>query len=267
MFEFIKRLFRKKKVESSTDVLLYKELSFEASEAYKLLRTNLSFSLPEEGKCRIIGITSSIRGEGKSTTSVNLSYALAQTGKRVLLVDADLRLPSIAKKLDIPGTPGVTDMLIMAEGSEGAIRRMPDVDCWHVIPAGSIPPNPTEILGSSKMADFIGELSGQYDYIIVDFPPVNIVSDALVASSMLDGILVVVRSEYSSRRELSKCVKHLELSGVKILGFVISSINSRGGSGSRYRKYGKNYYRRGYGYEYSRGAEEAATEQGASEAE
>ena len=240
MFNFFKR--RKKKDAAPVETLLHKELSFAITEAYKLLRINLLFSLPDNGKCRVVGVTSSIRGEGKSTTSINLSYALAMLGKKVLLLDADLRLPSIATKLGISGEHGLSEMIIKLGGKRNDIQVMPESENWHVLTSGSIPPNPSEMLGSPEMKELIGELSENYDFIIVDLPPVNIVSDALIASEFLDGVIVVVRQDFSKRREVTKCVKHLELAGAKLLGFVM------GGVSESHRKYKK---KRGYGYGYS----------------
>ena len=230
-------------------MLLHKKLSFAATEAYKLLRTNLLFTLPDEKACRVIGVTSSLRGEGKSTTSINLSYALAETGKKVLLVDADLRLPSIAKKLEIDKSPGLSHIVVGVCEPKDAIRASGVVDNWFVLPSGYIPPNPSELLGSSHMQSFINEMKKDYDFIIVDLPPVNIVSDALVASPFLDGMIVVVRENYSARRALNNCTRLLALSNVKLLGFVMTVVD---GDTFGYGKYKRNRYYRGYrGYERS----------------
>ena len=238
---------RKKKYYSDSEdaTKLCGDLDFAATEAYKLLRTNLTFTLQDSSKkCHVIGVTSSVRGEGKSTTSINLSYALAATGKRVLLIDADLRLPTVAKKLKLASGKGLSNVLLNPNDLNKSLCVMEGYENWHVLIAGSIPPNPTEMLGSSRMARLIESLSESYNYIVLDLPPVNIVADALVASPLLDGILLVVRQNFSSCRELSKCWKHLELSGVKVLGFVLSDVKS-GRYAYRYKykyRYRKNYY-------------------------
>lgn len=224
-------------------LLSNKKLSFAATEAYKLLRTNLLFTLPDENKCRIVGVTSSIRGEGKSTTAVNLSYTLAETGKRVLLMDGDLRLPSVAKKLDISGTPGISNIIAGDASVVDAVKKTEQSDGWYVLPAGDIPPNPTEMLGSSQMKKLIDESAQSYDFIIIDLPPVNLVSDALVISSCIDGMLVVVRENYSERRELKACMKQLELSGTRVLGVVMNATNrAQNNYGHYYRKKNSNIY-------------------------
>ena len=245
--------------DTQSETLLHKKLSFAATEAYKLLRTNLSFTLPESDKnCRVIGVISSIRGEGKSTTSINLSYALAETGKRVLLIDADLRLPSVAKRLDVRQIPGLSDILVGSSNASEAIIHSPVLENWHVLSSGSIPPNPTEMLGSSHMARLIEKISENYDFIILDLPPVNIVPDALIVSPFVDGMILVTRENYLERRELNKCIRQLELSDVKVLGFVMNATKEDKPAYRRY-KHGKYYkysnyrnYRYGGDYAYER---------------
>lgn len=225
---------------------LHKNLNFTAAEAYKLLRTNLQFTLPggEEEACRIIGVTSSIRGEGKSTTAINLSYTLAETGKKVLLIDADMRLPSIGKKLDMPNAPGLSNVLVATGGDTKLAIRPSKVDPnWRIVTAGDIPPNPSELLGSRRMQALLKVLANEFDYIVVDLPPVNVVSDALVVSSALDGLIVVVRENYTERKELRSCIRQLNLSNAKVLGIVMTGAKE---SLKRYGKYKKRGKRNGY---------------------
>ena len=230
--------------------LLCDELSFAAAESYKLLRTNLLFALPEL-ECRIIGVTSSIRGEGKSTTSVNLAYTLAQTGKRVLLIDGDMRLPTIAQKLDMAGTPGLSNLLAGLNSERSCLRQSSYFDNWYILPAGDIPPNPSELLGSERMHALLDRYKDVFDYILIDLPPVNIVVDALVITKWTDGIIVVVRENYTSRRALDSCMYQVEKLGTKMLGFVMTDADIGGSSYKNYGKYGKSYgYGNGYGYGY-----------------
>ena len=196
----------------------------------------------------MVGVTSSVRGEGKSTTSVNLAYALAATGKKVLLIDADLRLPSVAKKLDITATKGLSDVLLQPHVLGEALLPMHVSANWHTLLSGSIPPNPSEMLGSVQMKRLVERLRESYDFIVIDLPPVNIVSDALSVAPLLDGMIVVVRRNFSSHRELNQCQTQLEMSGVKVLGFVFSHIGEGGGSRYKY-KYRYRYKRYEYGYE------------------
>ena len=146
-------MFGKKKGNDSTyGVALGDKLSFAAAEAYKLLRTNLMFALTDgDEDCRVIGVTSSVRGEGKSTTTLNLAYSLAEAGKYVLVVECDMRLPTLAKRLGIDGEKGVSNLLAgLSNGSE-VIKHTQLHKNLYVLPAGEIPPNPSELLGSERM--------------------------------------------------------------------------------------------------------------------
>lgn len=234
-------------VEGKT--LLTQKLSFAATEAYKLLRTNLMFTLPDEQKCRIVGITSSARGEGKSTTAINLSYTLAETGKKVLLLDTDLRLPSIAKKLEIKSAPGLTNVLAGTVDISSAICKSEQFKNWDILPSGDVPPNPTELLGSSQMKTLMEKFADNYDFIIVDLPPVNIVSDALIVSPLLDGMVIVVRENFAEHRELKNCKRLLGMSNVNVLGFVINMAAEDKSSYGKYKRqrYYRKYYK-SYGY-------------------
>lgn len=220
---------------------LHKNLDFTATEQYKILRANLSFTIPEDVVCPVIGVTSSVRGEGKSTTAVNLSYVLAESGKKVLLVDGDLRIPSIAKKMGIESAPGLSNLLMKYETSQIESFKSNILDNWYIIPAGNIPPNPSELLGSSKMEKFLQSMAEDFDYIVIDLPPVNIVSDALSVSRYITGMVVVVRQDYTEKKEFEACSRQLELSNVKILGCVMNGEKSGKVSYGKYRKYYKKY--------------------------
>lgn len=229
---------------------LHKNLEFTATEQYKLLRTNLEFTVPEGVKCPVIGVTSSMRGEGKSTTAVNLSYVLAEKGSKVLLIDGDLRIPSVAKKMDIPGSPGLTDLL-MDKGAPVEQFRSALLDTWYIMPSGDIPPNPSELLGSKRMETALETLKAEFDYIIIDLPPVNIVSDALSISNLITGMIVVIREEYTEKKELEHCFRQLKLSGANVLGCVMNEVKSGSGSYGKYKRYKyykySKYYGDGYG--------------------
>ena len=228
---------------------LCENLSFAASEAYKLLRTNLSFSMPEKD-CHIIGVTSSVRGEGKSTTSVNLSYTFAQSGKRVLLIDADMRLPSVAAKLELKGAPGLSNLIAGLRSENSCLRQSSQLENWYILPAGDIPPNPSELLGSERMHALLQHYEEIFDVVIVDLPPVNIVADALVISKWLDGLIGVVRQNYTDRRALQDCMYQVDKLGSHFLGFVMTDAAVGETGYKSYGKYGKSYgYGYGYGYD------------------
>ncbi len=242
--------------------LICENLSFAASEAYKLLRTNLQFSLPEQS-CHTIGVTSSVRGEGKSTTSVNLAYTFAQMGRRVLLIDADMRLPSIASKLELRSAPGLSNLIAGLSTESHCLRKSEKFENWYILPSGDIPPNPSELLGSEKMHALLERYKEVFDVIILDLPPVNIVADALVVSKWTDGLIGVVRENYTDRRALSECMYQVEKLGVKFLGFVMTDAGVGDSAYKHYGKYGGKYGKKyGYGYDYGY---EASTQSGTTE--
>ena len=224
---------------------LHKNLEFTALEQYKLIRANLDFTLPENEKCPIIGVTSSMRGEGKSTTAVNLAYVFAEKGSKVLLIDGDLRIPSVAKKLQIDGTPGLADLL-RGKGKESFCFQNYLLDNWFILPSGDIPPNPSELLGSNRMENVLNQLREIFDYIIIDLPPVNLVSDAVSISRLISGMIVVIREEYTEKKELEKCFRQLKLSNVNVLGCVMNEAKSGNGNYGKYRKYRSYKYYRHY---------------------
>ena len=232
--------------------MLCENMSFAAAESYKLLRTNLLFSLPETD-CRIFGVTSSVRGEGKSTTAVNLSYTFAQSGKRVLLIDADMRLPSVASKLSLPGTPGLSNLLAGLSEEKACLHISKQFSNWVILPAGDIPPNPSELLGSERMHALLERYSETFDFIIIDLPPVDVVTDALVISPWTDGLIVAVRQNYTERKALGACMYQIGKLEAKFLGFVMTDAAVGESSYKHYGKYGKKYgygYGSGYGYGY-----------------
>lgn len=246
--------FKKKKnthitEENENIALLCSKMHFDAKEAYKLLRTNVLFTLPDSDKCRVIGITSPIRGEGKSTVAINLAYTLAATSGQVLLIDMDMRLPSIGKKLEISSKKGLSDYLIGNARKSDIIFTMEEYTNWDIMLSGSIPPTPVELIGSDKMKLLMEDLRKKYDYIIVDLPPVNVVSDALVAKDITDGFVIVVREGYSDKRSLSDCMRQLDFLDANVLGFTVTDSDGASGSyGKKYSKYNKYYRKKKYGY-------------------
>ena len=248
-------LFQKKQktpafLTGDNNKTLHKNLGFTAIEQYKLLRTNLQFVLSGDEKCPIIGVTSSVRGEGKSTTAINLAYVLAENGSKVVLIDGDLRLPVIAKRMELKNNVGLTSIL-MGKGARVFDFKTDLSKNLFVIPSGEIPPNPSELLGSKKMDAFLKELRELFDYVVIDLPPVNIVSDAVSASPWISGMVVVTREDYTEKRELDDCFRQLELSNVKILGCVMTCAKHKGGGYGKYKRY-KYFGRYGkYGHSYA----------------
>ncbi len=225
-------------------------ISFAAAEAYKLLRTKLQFSFADEGGCRVIGVSSALTGEGKSLTAINLSYSMTQLGKRVLLVDCDMRRPSLATKLPLERSPGLSDYLSNQNSCEEVIQHYhlkKEEKCLHVIAAGRTPPNPMELLSSARMEKMIAKLREDYDYIILDLPPVGEVGDALASAKLTDGVLMIVRQNYCDRVVLNTTIRQFEFVDAKILGIVYNGVVSeRVGGLRKYGKYYRNYYHRYY---------------------
>lgn len=222
-------------------------LNFAATEAYKLLRTNIVFSFPDEETGRAIGVTSSVQSEGKSSTACNIAYALSEAGYKVLLLEADLRRPSVGNKLGISRIPGVTNLLIAKSDYKEAVQQCQLAPKLDILTSGDIPPNPSELLASNRMTRLMEQLKKDYDYIIVDLPPITAVSDALAVSKNLDGVVMVVRSGVSDQQMLKEAMRQLEMVNVPVLGFVYRE-NSSGGQKYGYR-YGKKYYKYYNAYE------------------
>lgn len=216
-------------------------LNFAASETYRLLRTNVLFALPfsslTDGQtCRVIGVTSSLSGEGKSTTALNLAHVLAESGRRVLLIEGDMRLPTVSKRLDMEKKVGLSNLLVGLCEEEETLWPSGIQDKLWVMSAGETPPNPTELLGSGRMSSAIDSLGKQFDFIVLDLPPVNEVSDALVVSRLTHGIIMVVRQGYATRSSVAEAMRQLSYVDAKILGFVMTHTDGQGGKHKSYYK-------------------------------
>lgn len=198
------------------------ELGFEAAEAYKLLRTNILFALPDEQKCRIVGVTSASGSEGKSTTALNLSYVLAEAGERVLLIEGDMRMPSISRQLKLKTSPGLSNVLDGLSEIQEVLQESGLHSNLQIVSSGSIPPNPSELLGTKAVSILIDNLSKNYNFIILDLPPVTEVADALVASRLTDGMIIVVRQNYANRQDVADAMQQFSYVNAKILGFVMT---------------------------------------------
>lgn len=216
-----------------------KNVSFAAAEAYKLLRTKLQFSFADDNDCRVIALSSALSGEGKSLTAINLAYTLSQLNKKVILIDCDMRRPTLAEKLTIKKAPGLSSFLTgqcdLAELLQNC-NLEGEEDAFSVITAGQNPPNPVELLSSTKMEAALEALRKEYDYVILDMPPVGEVTDAMAVAKKTDGILLVVRQNYCNRMMLADAVRQFEFIESKILGVVLNGIVEST------RAYGKSHY-------------------------
>ena len=209
----------------SHPVILRDEPLAAPSEAVRRLRTNLQF-IDIADRPKSIVISSSIPSEGKSTIAINLAVSLADTGARVILVDADLRRPSIAEYLGIEGGVGLTTVLIGRAEVEDVVQPLGKTSL-DLLPAGQIPPNPSELLGSMAMADLLERLSASYDMVLLDSPPLLPVTDAVVLSNLAGGALVVVGADRIHRPQLQQSLDSLETAGAHVFGIVMNKIASR----------------------------------------
>jgi len=193
-----------------------------SSEAYRKLRTNIQFS-SIDSQIRTIMIASAVSGEGKTTTIGNLAVAYAQEGKKVLLMDTDLRKPAIHRMFNVPNHIGLTSVL-SSQYKVTEVLRETGVEGLHVLTSGPVPPNPSEMIGSRKMHALLEDLKEEYDVILFDTPPVLAVSDALIISSLADGVILVVSAGKVKKDLVKKAKAHLEHVNARILGAALNNV-------------------------------------------
>jgi capsular exopolysaccharide synthesis family protein len=209
------------------------------AESYRQLRTNLQF-ISAARAADVILVTSTLPLEGKTTTSVNLALSFVEFGERVLLIDADLRRPKVAEYLDLEGGVGLTNVLAGQVRLDEAIQPW-GTDGLSLLASGTTPPNPSELLGSPRMAEIVDVLRSQYDKIIIDSPPVLPVTDAVVASALAEAVVFVVRSGRTSRVQVANAARALQGVNAEVVGTVL---NMKKQTRSERRSYGGNgYYR------------------------
>ncbi|NLL63277.1 MAG: CpsD/CapB family tyrosine-protein kinase [Ruminococcaceae bacterium] len=215
---------------------------FNFAEAYRFLRTNINFIAATQ-ETKSILITSATPNEAKTNIAINLAISLAAEGKNVILVDSDLRKPAVSSYLKISrNRPGFTDVLANRAELEDAIIFFKDVEI-KVLPVGTIPPNPSELLSQKRTRNLIKILEESYDYVIVDSPPVSVVTDAAILSTYVSGTIFVIRSKFATRDAINLAKQRLEDVNAKILGVVISRYDAR-------RATKRNAYTYTYEYEY-----------------
>lgn len=221
--------------------LLSGKSNFSVIEAYKTIRTNLMFATQKKD-CNCVIITSTVPNEGKSTNCCNLAITMAQTKSRVLIIDCDLRKPSIHKFFKVQGIPGLSEALAGMNDVADVVRHT-EYGNLDIICGGTIPPNPAELLSSSVMDKLLAAASKVYNYILLDTPPINLVSDALALSEKTDGVVLVTRQGETTHPELAHALNSLEFAHAKVLGIILNGVEM-GGKYGHYR-YGKKKY--GYG--------------------
>lgn len=210
------------------------------AESFRTLRTNIEFlavNAKSDHRGRSFIVSSAGPGEGKSTTSANLALSLAETGSRVLLIDGDLRMPAIARYMAIEGGVGLTDILIGKAEISDVLQRWGQ-DELYIIPSGKIPPNPSELLGSRAMDELMEMVIDYFDYVIIDAPPVLLVTDAAVLSKRTNGVLLVAASGSTRRQALGGAVQSLGVAGGNIAGIIVTMLPVKGPDSYAYGAYG-----------------------------
>lgn len=212
------------------------------AESFRALRTNLQF-LNVDSDSSIMVVTSANPAEGKSTTVANLALALEQSGSRVVLIEADLRAPKVHEYLGVESAAGLTDVLIGKVELDDVLQRWGRTQ-MHFLPAGSIPPNPSELLGSEGMKSLLDRLDEEFDYVLIDASPLLAVTDATVVGQGKAGIILIAASARTTKPQLAAAVNVLENAGSNLLGVVVTMLQAKSGG-----NYGYGYYSYGYGSE------------------
>lgn len=231
---------KKKKIEVRDyhHVLVDSGANFAGKEAFKNIRTGMLYTA-KSGKNPVYGVTSTYAAAGKSVIVANLAVSLAQLEKKVILIDCDMRAPVQHKIFKVSNRVGLSEVLAdIAEGDEGFVSTT-DYSGLHIMTAGRIPPNPAELLSGESMRNLLETLKGKYDYILLDLPPIGIVTDALVLSDAVDGYIFTVRAEVDEKPVVKSAVTKMEQAGAKIIGMVLNDV---GGSKEGYYKSGYNGY-------------------------
>lgn len=196
------------------------------AEAFRTIKTNIKYSSADKHK-KVLLVTSTEAGEGKSTISSNLALSLSQDNKKVIIIDGDLRKPSVHKQFRISGSVGLTELLIGEEALEKIKHKInPYLDA---IASGHIPPNPAELLASEEMEKVIEKLREEYDYVIIDTNPIGLVADAQILSSKVDGVILVARYEKTKKENLLSCKKMIDQVGGNTIGVVLNGIGEKRG--------------------------------------
>jgi capsular exopolysaccharide synthesis family protein len=208
------------------------------AESIRRLRTNILFVDVTTGGHSFV-VTSSVPGEGKTTTTVNLALAMADAGSKVLLIDGDLRNPSVASTMGLDGSFGLTTLLLGHAEPDDVIQRWRQ-STLYVLPAGPVPPNPSELLGSEPMEQLFGKLAHEFDFILFDSPPVVPVIDAVLINKLTHGLIMVVGAERTRKKDLTSAIHSLETVEAPVAGFALNMVPSSSSTAHRYGYYGYN---------------------------
>ena len=240
----MKKSNKKKNIALKEQLLINDKTPFSIKESFNLLRTNIIYSSTNTDGAPVYGVTSTVASSGKSTIMANLAIQLGNMSKKVLLIDADMRCPMQSKIFGYSKElSGLSEFLSGIERfKEGSIVKA-GIDDLYIMPSGRIPPNPTELLMSTRFRDLIEELKREFDYILIDFPPIGLVADSAAAINYIDGYIFVARANQSKIRDMRATIDRLEALGGKIIGIVLNDVESKSRS---YGRYGKDYNYRNY---------------------
>ena len=236
------KIKKKKKKKQNAPEMRAETLSdkskFAIVESYKSARTNIMFSLSADDN-KVFAVTSYSKGEGKSTVSANLAISFSKMEKRVLLVDSDLRRPNLHNIFKVENTAGLSNIIGKMVDFDDVVHRgvLPNLD---ILPSGTIPPNPSELLCSNRFINLFNRLSNEYDYVIFDTPPIGAVADALLLKDLVAGFVVVLRERSTTHGDIQNLLDSAKLADCKLLGFIkVGCINSkrRGKRGYYYYQY------------------------------
>ena len=227
---------------------------FAIRESFNQLRTNIMYTPNDLDGCPVYAITSAEMSVGKSTISSNLAMSFAHVGKKVLLVDADMRRPAQHKIFGYNRKQaGLSDLIAGVKGSDDEVICTP-APCLDLITSGPIPPNPSELMHSKRLAAYIEKWRAEYDIVLIDLPPVGIVTDPVTIANHVNGYIVVAMSNKSDAKRINAAIKAIRKTNAKIVGLVINATSLRGEGKHKYadRGYGykKGYYKYNYGYNY-----------------
>lgn len=207
------------------------------SEAFRTLRTNIQFTSIDKS-IKTIVITSTSPGEGKTTAATNLAISIAQTEKKVLLVDCDMRKPSVHRRFNIPNGDGLTNILMGEKNLDDiSYNGGPDINLLTIVTSGPIPPNPAELLGSQRMKDFLEDMNEKFDIIILDTPPVNLVTDGVILSTIADGTIMVLEAGKTDIDAAKNGKELLEKVHANLIGVVLNKIPTQGHGYYNYKYY------------------------------
>ena len=231
--------------KSDPKKILCQNSPFAVKEAYNAIRTNLLFTQQGE-KCPIFVVTSPTANNGKTINSINLAVSFAQMGKRTLLIDADMRNPTIHRMFSISVKNGLSE--ILAGLTDNISVSKTDVENLSVLTAGKIPPNPAELLSSARMDKLLEFVKEHYDCVFIDTPPINLVTDSTIFAQKVTGYIVIVKTDTTNTHDVKTTVTNIEQIDGNILGFILNDVNSEKKKYySYYRKYNYNY---NYNYNY-----------------